>query len=77
VTAIWLICVVWLPKLNNFISIFLKFNYKPKQQHLDILSSAFFMGTGLWELMIVMNFANDVYEIKNIPTSDKYNGYAS
>jgi hypothetical protein len=35
------------------------------------------MGTGLWELMIVMNFANDVYEIKNIPTSDKYNGYAS
>lgn len=54
-------CVVWLRELIIFISTFLKFNNKTKNQHLDILSSA----VNLWKQTIVMDFANDVYEIKN------------
>lgn len=54
-------CVVWLRELIIFISTFLKFNNKTKNQHLDILSSA----VNLWKQTIVMDFVNDVYEIKN------------
>lgn len=54
-------CVVWMRELIIFISTFLKFNNKTKNQHLDILSSA----VNLWKQTIVMDFANDVYEIKN------------